>query len=72
MGHENGGKQRLAKRRHVQGMLDETDSLTRNNFHSFLDLDIIIGTNLCFSIVVYIKNADNSLLSPNHQQHWAT
>ena len=24
MGHENGGKQRLAKRRHVQGMLDET------------------------------------------------
>ena len=25
MGHENGGKQRLAKRRHVQGMLDETD-----------------------------------------------
>ena len=28
MGHENGGKQRLAKRRHVQGMLDETDPLT--------------------------------------------
>ena len=27
MGHENGGKQRLAKRRHVQGMLDETDPL---------------------------------------------
>ena len=25
MGHENGGKQRLAKRRHMQGMLDETD-----------------------------------------------
>ena len=29
MGHENGGKQRLAKRRHVQGMLDETDPLTK-------------------------------------------
>ena len=27
MGHENGGKQRLAKRPHVQGMLDETDPL---------------------------------------------
>ena len=27
MPHENGGKQRLAKRRHVQGMLDETDPL---------------------------------------------
>ena len=27
MGHENGDKQRLAKRRHVQGMLDETDPL---------------------------------------------
>ena len=27
MGHENGGKQRLAKKRHVQGMLDETDPL---------------------------------------------
>ena len=28
MGHESGDKQRLAKRRHVQGMLDETDPLT--------------------------------------------
>ena len=28
MAHENGDKQRLAKRRHVQGMLDETDPLT--------------------------------------------
>ena len=27
MGHENGDKQRLGKRRHVQGMLDETDPL---------------------------------------------
>ena len=27
MGHENGDKQRLAKRRHVQGMLDKTDPL---------------------------------------------
>ena len=27
MAHENGDKQRLAKRRHVQGMLDETDPL---------------------------------------------
>ena len=25
MGHENGDKQRPTKRRHVQGMLDETD-----------------------------------------------
>ena len=30
MGHENGGKQRLAKRRHVQGMLDETDPLNHS------------------------------------------
>ena len=28
MAHENGDKQRLAKRRHVQGMLDETDPLS--------------------------------------------
>ena len=34
MGHENGDKQRLAKRRHVQGMLDETDPLTLS--HSFV------------------------------------
>ena len=27
MAHENGDKQRPAKRRHVQGMLDETDPL---------------------------------------------
>ena len=27
MGHENGGKQKPTKRRHVQGMLDETDPL---------------------------------------------
>ena len=27
MAHENGDKQRLAKRRHVQGMLDETEPL---------------------------------------------
>ena len=33
MGHENGDKQRPAKRRHVQGMLDETDPLSR--WHSF-------------------------------------
>ena len=32
MGHENGGRQRLAKRRHVQGMLDETDPLTGCSF----------------------------------------
>ena len=28
MGHENGDKQRPTKRRHVQGMLDETEPLT--------------------------------------------
>ena len=28
MGHENGDKQRSAKRQHVQGMLDETDPLS--------------------------------------------
>ena len=28
MAHENGDKQRPAKRRHVQGMLDETDPLS--------------------------------------------
>ena len=27
MAHENGDKQRPTKRRHVQGMLDETDPL---------------------------------------------
>ena len=31
MGHENGGKQKPTKRRHVQGMLDETDPLTSSN-----------------------------------------
>ena len=30
MGHEFGDKQRLAKRQHVQGMLDETDPLSRH------------------------------------------
>ena len=35
MGHENGGKQRLAKRRHVQGMLDETDPLSLIHTWSF-------------------------------------
>ena len=35
MGHENGGKQRLAKRRHVQGMLDETDPLMKKHFSQF-------------------------------------
>ena len=40
MGHENGGKQRLAKRRYVQGMLDETDPLkqtSRNSEYSLFD-----------------------------------
>ena len=35
MGHENGGKQKPTKRRHVQGMLDETDPLTLD-FEQFL------------------------------------
>ena len=30
MGHENGDKQRPAKRRHVQGMLDETGPLIKS------------------------------------------
>ena len=29
MGHENGNKQGPTKRRHVQGMLDETEPLTK-------------------------------------------
>ena len=32
MAHENGDKQRSAKRRHVQGMLDETDPLKMLDF----------------------------------------
>ena len=35
MGHENGDKQRPTKRRHVQGMLDETEPL--NNLPGNLD-----------------------------------
>ena len=37
MGHENGGKQRLAKRRHVQGMLDETDPLIFTDVFEAMD-----------------------------------
>ena len=38
MGHENGGKQRLAKRRHVQGMLDETDPLKQLRIQVYGDI----------------------------------
>ena len=31
MAHENGGKQRPTRRRHVQGMLDETDPLKKTS-----------------------------------------
>ena len=34
MGHENGDEQRPVKRRHVQGMLDETGPLKRNQANS--------------------------------------
>ena len=40
MGHENGGKQGLAKRRHVQGMLDETDPLSLSS-HVVMPVEII-------------------------------
>ena len=35
MDHENGDKQRPVKRRHVQGMLDETDPLRILKLESF-------------------------------------
>ena len=34
MTHENGDKQRPVKRRHVQGMLDETDPLMGGILHN--------------------------------------
>ena len=36
MGHENGEKQRPVRRRHVQGMLDETDPLSTHTTNFFL------------------------------------
>ena len=49
MAHENGDKQRLAKRRHVQGMLDETDPLIG------LSLISKIGVNIARSMVRFPK-----------------
>ena len=37
MNHENGDKQRPTKRRHVQGMLDETDPLSYSCFKFMAD-----------------------------------
>ena len=48
MAHENGDKQRPAKRRHVQGMLDETDPLT------FI-LNVFMFTFLCFLITAILN-----------------
>ena len=42
MGHENGDKQRPAKRRHVQGMLDETDPLMYD-LKAYIDEKILFG-----------------------------
>ena len=43
MAHENGKKQRLAKRRHVQGMLDKTDPLNSKSKipSSYRSFDIV-------------------------------
>ena len=58
MAHENGDKQRLAKRRHVQGMLDETDPLIvvftwgTSRIRSHLDL-LSIPTWDCFKVILF-------------------
>ena len=49
MAHENGDKQRLAKIRHVQGMLDETDSLSVSAVLKFADKPL---TALCYLTIV--------------------
>ena len=41
MAHENGDKQRPTKRRHVQGMLDETDPLNTRSTASFIKSPLI-------------------------------
>ena len=46
MAHENGDKQRQTKGRHVQGMMDETDPLTRK----FVRLATRMVLNLCFVV----------------------
>ena len=45
MAHENGDKQRLAKRRHVQGMLDETDPLIKPtvSWCRLLNMNLVIS-----------------------------
>ena len=54
---ENGNKQMLAKRRHVQGMLDETDPLTLSYF--------ISSDPVCylayFSVVLKMEQASKTL-----------
>ena len=44
MGHENGDKQRPAKRRHVQGMLDETDPLKTLKDFPMSKINLILET----------------------------
>ena len=52
MGHENGGKQRLAKRRHVQGMLDETDPLSPKRI-VLQPLGFVPYSTLSYVLIVY-------------------
>ena len=45
MAHENGDKQRPANRRHVQGMLDETDPLKELSPYKYLSVNAVL--NFC-------------------------
>ena len=59
MAHENGDKQRLAKRRHVQGMLDETDPLSSLLGPGPLSLShVSIGSNSYFPSIILKLNSD--------------
>ena len=61
MAHENGDKQRLAKRPHVQGMLDETDPLNTKK----CNLDIKAKQIGTIERVIETKNHHELCISSN-------
>ena len=78
MGHENGDKQRLGKRRHVQGMLDETDPLNLlGKYVTFVALarcektkkcndSVLCFSNFMFCLCFAFRNRKNLVLHTEH------
>ena len=73
MAHETGDEQRPTKRRHVKGMLDDTDPLSLMNFRLYESSSTTLETRshsnhlLCTSFVTYqegtaYRNGENSNL----------